>query len=110
MPESIRFHLDESMPSAVAVGLRKRDRDATTSKDAGLIAATDDEQLVFATAQSRVLLTRDSDFLVLASQSTRHTGIIYWTEKRTLGQFIKDLDSLCFDSTSEEMADRVWFL
>lgn len=110
MPRAIRFHLDESMPTAVAEGLRRRGRDVTTSKDAGLIAARDEEQLAFATGESRILLTRDADFLVLAAQRIRHSGIVYWTEKRTLGQLIKDLDSLCFDVSAEEVADRVWYL
>ena len=110
MPDVIRFHLDESMPNAVANGLRKRDRDVTTSKDAGLLSADDEDHVAFALSESRVFITRDDDFLVLASQGVQHAGIAYWTEKRSLGQLIKDLDSLCFDQTPEEMQGRVVYL
>jgi hypothetical protein len=47
---AIRFHLDESMPNVVAEGLRRRGFDITTSSEAGLIAASDPEQLAFALA------------------------------------------------------------
>ena len=106
----IRFHLDESMPNAVADGLRKRNRDVTTSKDAGLIASTDEEQLASALSESRVLVTRDSDFLVLNAEGVEHAGIVYWTEGHSLGFLIKELDSLCFDRTAEEMCGQVEYL
>ena len=110
MAEVIRFHLDESMPNAVADGLRKRDRDVTTSRDAGLISASDEDQLAFARSQNRVLVTRDQDFLSLDAQGVEHAGIVYWTEKRSLGQLVKDIDSLCFDETAEQIRGAVRFL
>lgn len=98
------------MPNAVAEGLRKRNRDVTTSKDAGLIAGSDEEQLAFALSESRVLVSRDTDFLVLNSQGIDHAGIVYWTERRVLGFLIKELDSLCFDRTTDEMRGQVKYL
>ena len=98
------------MPNAVAEGLRKRNRDVTTSKDAVLIASTDEEQLAFALSESRVLVTRDTDFLVLNSQGVEHAGIVYWTERHSLGFLIKELDSFCFDRTAEEMCGQVEYL
>lgn len=63
MPTPIRFHLDESMPNAVAAGLLKRDRDCTVSNSVGHIGASDEKQLAYAVAHKRVLITRDDDFL-----------------------------------------------
>ena len=110
MATPIRFHLDENMPNAIAAGLRSRRRDVTTANDAGLLAATDEEQLSYAHSTGRVIVTRDADLLALNSQGVPHGGIVYWTEKRSLGQLVKDLDSLCFECTAEEMEGRVKYL
>lgn len=52
---ALKYHLDENMPHAVASGLKQRGVDVTTSTDASLIGATDEEQLVYALSQNRVL-------------------------------------------------------
>jgi hypothetical protein len=41
----LRFHLDESVASAVAAGLRRRGIDVTTATDAGLRQANDEVHL-----------------------------------------------------------------
>jgi hypothetical protein len=41
--EVIRFHLDENVDLAIASGLRRRGIDVTTSKEAGLIGASDSD-------------------------------------------------------------------
>lgn len=108
---AIRFHLDESMPNAVAEGLRRRGHDVTTSVEVGLLAARDDEQLAFATREGRVLITRDQDFLRLHAENQEHAGVIFWTEhRRTLGPFIRAVDALFIDRTQEELRGDVVFL
>ncbi len=104
---TIQFHLDECLPNLVATGLRKRDRNCTTTKDAGLIAASDDEQLAHAHRQKRMLVTGDHDFLILADEGYEHSGIAFWTRKHTVYQLIKDLDQLCFDHTRDEVQNTV---
>jgi len=99
----IRFHLDESMPNAVAAGLLERNRDCSVSKEVGLVGATDHEQLAFAKLDQRVIVTRDQDFLSIAAQSTDHAGIVYWTQKRHLGQLVRELDVLATATSAEEM-------
>ncbi len=86
---TIRFHLDESMPNVVAEGLRRRGFDITTSIEAGLITATDPEQLAFSLREGRLLITRDQDFLRLSAQGAEHAGIVFWTERRSVGQLIR---------------------
>ena len=60
---SLKYHLDENMPHAVANGLKQRGVNATTSTDANMIGATDEEQLTHALADNRVLVTEDDDLL-----------------------------------------------
>jgi hypothetical protein len=46
MPRTIRFHLDENCAHSIAAGLRRRGIDVTTTRDAGLLGATDEYQLL----------------------------------------------------------------
>lgn len=111
MQTPIRFHLDESMPSAVAEGLRRRGIDVTTSSETQLLAASDEEQLEFATREARVLITRDQDFLRLNASGITHTGIVYWTERqRTIGQLVGALATIMLEFTAEELHGHVRFL
>ena len=73
----MRFHLDESADHAIARGLRLRGVDITTSTEAHLTGATDEEQLSFALMESRVLFTQDDDFLKLHADGVEHSGIAY---------------------------------
>ena len=81
----LRYHLDENVPNAIANGLRLRGLDVTTSKDAGLLAATDDEQIEWAKQQHRAIFTTDDDFLRLASAGTEHAGIVCPLKTRFTG-------------------------
>ncbi len=73
---TIRFHLDENMPSAVAAGLRLRGLDVTTTPEAELRTASDPLQLDHASAEGRVIVTRDRDFLFMASSQPSSTSRI----------------------------------
>ena len=98
------------MPHAVAEGLRRRGLDVTTSTDAGLIGARDEDQLAFGLAESRTVVTRDADLLRLSSQGVAHAGVVFWTERRSIGQLISALDLLELEYTAEEMFGRTVFL
>jgi hypothetical protein len=107
----IRYHLDEHVDPAVAEGLRRRGIDVTTTVEAGLTGATDEDQLRFATAEGRVCVTRDPDFLILHSRGIAHGGIAYWHPKRrSVGEIILDLTLLWRVATAEEMQGRVEYL
>ena len=77
MTVPIRFHLDEHIDPAIADGLRRRDIDVTTTVEAGLREAEDDEHLAFAREEGRVIVTHDQGFLRKHSQGVAHTGIAY---------------------------------
>jgi predicted nuclease of predicted toxin-antitoxin system len=63
MPQTIRFHLDEHVPHAVARGLRRLGIDVTTTTDGGLLGSGDAEQMAYALFQRRVVFSEDDDFL-----------------------------------------------
>ena len=79
---TIRYHLDESVPNSVANGLRLRGIDVTTTKEAGLLEASDEEHLQWAHEQGRVVFSCDDDFLRLASQGVPHSGVAYCHQRK----------------------------
>lgn len=107
---TIPFHLDENMPNAVAEGLIRRGYDVTTSASAALLSASDEEQLAFALRERRVTITRDQDFLRLHASGVEHAGIVFWTERRTIGQLIRSLDALTIDRAGEDLFGVVTYL
>lgn len=111
MPRTIRFHLDESCAGSVAKGLRLHGIDVTTSKDVGLVGATDEEQLAFANSEGRVILTHDSDFVGLNQVGAQHSGIVYCHRlRRSLGEIIRGLIVVWEVYEPEEMANQIEYL
>jgi predicted nuclease of predicted toxin-antitoxin system len=111
MAASLRFHLDEHVAHAVAVGLRLRDIDVTTSAEVGLLTAPDEEQLAFSRAQGRVLVTHDADFLRLHQAGHRHAGIVYCHQQRTtIGGLVRGLLLIHALLEPEEMVNHLEFL
>lgn len=111
MPGTIRFHLDENCDPRIATGLRRRGIDVTTSAEAGLLHATDEEQLAYARAEGRVVFTQDADFLRLDAAGEPHPGIAYChPESRSIGEVIRRLALIHEIYEADEMRDRVEFL
>ena len=105
----VRFHLDENMPHAVAEGLRRRQLDVTITSEAGLMGADDASHLAFALSENRVLVTRDMRLLATAKK-VDHAGIVFWTQRRSVGQLIRALDTLALHRTTDDMLGHVEFL
>jgi hypothetical protein len=61
-----RYFFDEHLPTAAANALRAVGADVLTIDEAGRASLPDDEQLRFATADARVVVTHD-DYLTLAA-------------------------------------------
>ena len=59
----IRYHLDESVRTAIAVGLRSHGVDVTSTVEAGLLGAADEDQFAHALTEGRVIVTHDDGFL-----------------------------------------------
>jgi len=93
MARTIRFHLDEHVPHAVADGLRRVGIDVTTSSDAGLLGAGDADHIAYGLAQARVVFTEDDGFLMLAATGVGHAGLAYCRQNsRSIGQIVRALE------------------
>ena len=77
----MKLYLDEDISPKVAVILRKRGMDALSAHEAGMLEASDEEQLAFAAAGERAMVTRNrDDFITLTVQFFEalkpHKGLI----------------------------------
>lgn len=108
--EQIKFYLDEHIPNAVARGLRRRRVEVLTVQDAGRSGLSDPEQLAFALSEQRMLITMDSDFLILVSQRVTHAGIAYVSPTRSIGELIGSVMLLYDVLTPDDVKNHVEFL
>lgn len=108
----IRFHLDEHVHPGIAIGLRARGIDVTTTAEAELLEAEDVDHIEFALGEPRrVIVTHDDDFLKHHSDGTSHSGIAYChQQKYSVGELLQMLSLLHACYTDEEMQGRVEFL
>jgi hypothetical protein len=111
MTNTIRFHLDESVDPAIAIGLRRRGADVTTSQETGLLNASDVEQINFAATSGRILVTHDDDFLALAKGGLPHPGIAFChAELRSIGEMIAGLMLIRDCMMPVDMQNHIEFL
>ena len=77
----MKLYLDEDISPKVSVILRKKGLDAISAHETGMLEASDEEQLSFAAADGRVMVTRNrDDFITLTVQFFEklkpHCGLI----------------------------------
>jgi hypothetical protein len=103
--------LDESVDPAVAMGLRRRGADVTTSQETGLLNAPDIKQIYFAIGSGRILVTHDDDFLALVKSGLQHSGIAFChAQLRSIGQMIAGLMLIRDCLTTADMQNHIEFL
>ena len=108
---AIRFHLDVHVDHDIATGLRTRGIDVTTTADAGLLRAGDEEHMAFALPEKRVIFTNDHDFLRLHGQGVEHAGIAYCARgSRSPADIIRYLSLMHDCMTEEEMRGQVEYV
>lgn len=92
MTPRISFYLDEHFPPGVAEGLRARGVDALSAREAGRLSFSDEEQLAFAVAQGRVMVTQDEDYPRMHRKGVVHSGIVYFlSPRRSIGEYVASL-------------------
>ncbi|MCP4623973.1 MAG: hypothetical protein GY850_10620 [bacterium] len=77
----MKLYLDEDISPKVSVILRKKGVDAVSAHEADMLQASDEEQLIFAAAERRAMVTRNrDDFITLTVQFFEalkpHKGLI----------------------------------
>lgn len=110
MADPVRFYLDEHVPLAITLGVRRRGGDVQTVQEAGLRGATDDEQLAYAVTTGRVVVTQDTDFLRLHAAGHTHQGIVYASPQLSVGDIIRGLMLIHELLTAEDMVNYLEYL
>lgn len=111
MPRTIRFHLNEHCDPDIAAGLRPHGVDVTTTREANLAGASDEEQIAYALAAGRVIFTSDSDYLRINALGRAHAGIAYCRHgTRSLGEIIEGLALIWEVYDPEEVAGRIEYI
>jgi hypothetical protein len=108
----LRLHLDADT-SRVSLwrALLERGHDVTrTPNDWMALDATDEQQLLGATAQGRCIFTFNiRDFVALAKRYPRHGGIILSTQK-PMHELLKSLDCMLSETDAEDWSGQVRWL
>lgn len=115
MSDPVRYFFDQHMPSAVARGLTRRGVDVLTAQDAGRCSLPDEDHVRFATASGRVIVTFDTDYLVLAAGCLANgepfSGIVWCPEQKySYGELISELHTLHGVFTAADMLNHVEYL
>ena len=112
---SLYFDEDSATRSLINA-LRSAGFDCLTAHEAGRLKQADEEQLVFAATQKRVLYTKNvGDFARLQkdwqSAARSHSGIIVVSKQRApIGVQIRGLQVLAEQFEPDEMKDRLVYL
>jgi predicted nuclease of predicted toxin-antitoxin system len=109
----LRLYLDRHIMTRLAEDLARRGYDCLTTQQAGNDRATDEEQLTFATAQRRVIVTYNiRDFAPLHQNwlaiGRQHAGIIVSRQLagRQYGVLLNRVLRLLAELTAEDLRDN----
>lgn len=110
----IALYLDEDVNVLVAALLRARGFDVQTTRDAGRLTASDEDQLTYAAAQDRALLSHNrADFESLHRQymesGQHHSGIIL-AIRRPPHEIAQRLLSIFDQVASDEIRDQLRYV
>jgi Domain of unknown function (DUF5615) len=91
--------------------LRRRGVEVTTTPEANLVSASDQEQTAYAVSEERVIFTQDKDFLRINASGIPHSGIVYCRQgKRGIGGIILGLTEIWEVMEPEEMRNWLVYL
>lgn len=111
MAAAIRLYLDENLSPRIAEQLRRRGVDIVTVHDLGVAGDTDENHMARAVRLQRVLVTSDTDFLILAASGVDHFGIVFGAqESHRIGDWVSALDLLSAVYKPEDMRNHVEYI
>lgn len=107
-------YVDEHVKEAIVDGLRLRGMDVVTAQERGQRQKDDEELLETATAENRLLLTNDTDFLRIHAEwcaaGRDHAGIVYWHQNLNIGAAVRGVAEYAENTSPADAANMVKFL
>lgn len=109
MSQQLSYYFDEHVRRAIAEQLRLRAKDVLTTVEAGRAhqGLQDQDQLTYAASLGRVIVTEDSDFVVLSNRPIPHAGIVYFPVQLSIGASIEYLELLARTTSPKEMRNQL---
>jgi len=110
----LRAYADEHVPSAVVQALRLRGMDVVFVQDRQGEGTDDADVLAESLRDRRILLTNDTDFLVLAAQLSKRNEpfapVFFWPQKRRrVGEIVRRILREAKLGNYAELCSRVHF-
>ncbi len=112
----IRLYLDEDiLERSLIKALRNAGIDVSTTAESNNLSCTDEDQLIWATAQRRVIYTFNvGDFCYLhkiyMEEGRNHSGILIGKQSYSIGEQLRGFLKLISLKTAEEMICQQQFL
>jgi hypothetical protein len=108
-------YADVHVKFAIVNGLRRRGMDVVTAQERGQRTEDDSVLLAAATAENRLMLTNDEDFLrehsAWMAAGKSHAGIVFWQQQKPpIGEVIRRILDYATRTSPAEAANTVKFL
>lgn len=106
----MRIYTDENIERSIVEGLRRRNIDVISAGELGYTGKPDEFHLRKAAEMGAVILTHDSDFLIMA-ENFDHSGIIFSHSKNvSIGRCIRGVELVLSVLTDKDMKNHIEFL
>lgn len=110
----IHLYFDEDVSAGVVDNLRTRGFDVLSSRNAGTLGKTDDEQMLYAVSLRRAIVTHNRvDFEIqhgkFLEQGLKHYGLIIAKRRRDV-EVVAKLLALLDTVTAEEMENQLRYI
>jgi len=111
----VRLYFDEDVARDIVENLRQRGFDVLSARDAGQLHLDDDEQLAFAVAEGRAMVTHNRCDFELRHQrclanGLPHCGIIIAKRRANDAVVVHKLLTLPDTVTADEMRDQLRYI
>jgi hypothetical protein len=107
-------YVDQCVNRRITAGLRLKGLELVTAQERKQCATDDQVLLEVATAENRLLLTNDADFLRLHKEwmtlGKSHSGIVYWPQSRPIGTVIRAIIDYVTVTEAEAAKNTVKFV
>ena len=110
-----RLYFDEDADARLAEALRRRDYDIETTVEAGLLEASDEEQLLYAASQQRALVTHNIKHFpgvhaTWVEAGWEHWGIIILIGHSAISAWLRRMENLLNRFSADELQNQLLFL
>ena len=112
---AVRFYFDEDADARLAEALHRRGYDVFTTATAGLLEASDEEQLTYALSQQRTLVTHNIKHFpglhaAWMEAGRGHYGIIILIGHSAVSAWLRRMENLLERFSPEDLRNQLVFL